>query len=115
MTRRKRGLWVGACLAFFLLLRLPILLCPFEINVDESQMAAQAMRYGQDLTPWKSVEGESNGPIDSWFLLGTHELGLPFSYRTLHVLAALCLVEYRLILQQVLAALDGPHLPPRSP
>jgi hypothetical protein len=82
---------VGVCLAFFLVSRLPIVRCPYELNVDESQLAAQAMRYGRDLTPWRSVEGESNGPVDSWFILGAHQLGLPYDYRTLHLLAALCL------------------------
>jgi hypothetical protein len=67
------------------------MLCPFEINLDEGQMAAQAMRYAQDLTPWRSVEGETNGPLDSWLLLAAHDLGMPLDYRALHVLAALCL------------------------
>jgi len=67
------------------------MLCPFELNRDESQMAAQAMRYSQDLTPWRSVEGETNGPLDSWLLLAAHGLGMPLNYRALHVLAALCL------------------------
>ena len=87
--RKTAGVW--ACLGLLLLSRLPIIRCPFELNVDESQMAAQAMRYGQDLTPWRSVEGESNGPLDSWLILGAHEVGLPYSYRTLHFLAALSL------------------------
>ena len=67
------------------------MLCPFEVNLDEGQMAAQAMRYGQDLTPWRSVEGETNGPLDSWFLLAAHDLGMPLNYQALHILAALCL------------------------
>jgi hypothetical protein len=67
------------------------MLCAFEINVDESMMTAQAMRYRQDLAPWRSVESESNGPIDSWVLLAAHEGGVPFGYRSLHILAALFL------------------------
>jgi hypothetical protein len=74
-----------------LLSRVPAMLCPFEINRDEGQMAAQAMRYAQDPTPWRSVEGETNGPLDSWLLLAAHGLGMPLDYRALHVLAALCL------------------------
>ena len=38
------------------------------------------------------MEGESNGPLDSWLILGAHELGLPYNYRTLHLLAAHCLL-----------------------
>ena len=67
------------------------MLCPFQLNVDEGQMLAQAMRYGQDLTPWRAVDGETGGPILSWFLLLGHDLGLPFNFRAEHLLAALCL------------------------
>jgi len=107
MTRRQRWIGMAACLGFFLLSRAPIIRCPFELNVDESQMAAQAMRYGQDLTPWRSVEGESNGPLDSWFLLAAHDLGMPFSYPTLHLLAALCLVGILLATHSAARRLAG--------
>jgi hypothetical protein len=89
--RLRTSLWVGVCLGFFLISRAPAMLCPFQLNVDEGQMLAQAMRYGQDLTPWRAVDGETGGPILSWFLLLGHDVGLPFSFRTEHVLAALCL------------------------
>jgi hypothetical protein len=88
----RRALLVLACGLFLLLSRMPAMLCRFELNPDESQMAAQAMRYGQDLTPWRAVEGETNGPLDSWFLLALHQAGMPYSYRALHVVAALSLV-----------------------
>jgi len=65
------------------------------------------MRYGQDLTPWRSVEGESNGPLDSWFLLAAHDLGMPFSYPTLHLLAALCLVGILLATHSAARRLAG--------
>jgi hypothetical protein len=87
----RRSRWVWICLGFLLLSRIPAILCPFELNRDEGQMAAQAMRYAQDLTPWRSVEGETNGPLDSWFLLAAHDAGIPLNYIGLHVLAALCL------------------------
>jgi hypothetical protein len=83
--------WIGACLTVLLVSRVPAIVCPFEINLDEGQLAAQAMRYGQDLTPWRSVEGETNGPLDSWFLLAAHDLGMPYDYPSLHLTAALCL------------------------
>jgi hypothetical protein len=82
---------VGVCLGFFLISRVPAMQCPFQLNVDEGQMLAQAMRYAQDLTPWRSVDGETGGPILSWFLLLGHACGLPFNFRTEHALAALCL------------------------
>ncbi len=97
LTHRRISPWVWACLGFFLLSRAPIIWCPNELNVDESQMAAQAMRYAHDLTPWRSVEGESNGPLDSWLLLAVHDLGLPYGYRTLHGTAALLLAAILLL------------------
>src|ERR1700689_5358004 len=109
VTYWRKTAWVWVCLGFLFLSRLPIIRCPFELNVDESQMAAQAMRYGQDLTPWRSVEGESNGPLDSWLILGAHEVGLPYDYRTLHLLAALCLAGILLATYAAARRLvDGP-------
>ncbi len=79
------------CLGFFLLSRLPAMLCPFQLNVDEGQMLAQAMRYQHHLTPWRAVDGETGGPLLSWVILLGHEVGLPFNFRALHFLAAVCL------------------------
>ena len=39
-----------------------------EINLDESQLLAQAMRYKADLMPWRSVDGGSSGPLNTWLL-----------------------------------------------
>jgi hypothetical protein len=89
--RPRTSVWVGACLGFFLISRAPAIHCPFQLNVDEGQMLAQAMRYGQDLTPWRAVDGETGGPLLSWFLLLGHRLGLPFDFRSEHALAAACL------------------------
>jgi hypothetical protein len=102
----RTSLWFGACLGFFLISRVPAIQCPFQLNVDEGQMLAQAMRYAHDLTPWRSVDGETGGPILSWVLLLGHEVGLPFSFQAEHMIAALCLagilaatfgVAYRLV------------------
>jgi hypothetical protein len=93
VTQLRRAPWVWGCLAFLFISRVPAMLCPYEINLDEGQMAAQAMRYAHDLTPWRSVEGETNGPLDSWLLLAAHDLGMPYDYRALHVLAALLLAS----------------------
>ncbi len=87
----RTSLWVWGCLGFFLLSRLPAVQCPFQLNVDEGQMLAQAMRYEHHLTPWRAVDGETGGPVLSWVVLLSHEVGLPFNFRALHLLAALCL------------------------
>ncbi|HEX3730313.1 MAG TPA: hypothetical protein VHV47_10950 [Opitutaceae bacterium] len=88
----KRSGWVWACLGLLLLSRLPAIGCPFQLNVDEGQMVAQAMRYFHHPTPWASVDGETGGPVLSWFLALAHCATLPFSFRTAHLLAAGCLV-----------------------
>jgi hypothetical protein len=87
----RTSLWVWACLGFFLLSRAPAVQCPFQLDVDEGQMLAQAMRYQHNLTPWQAVDGETGGPLLSWVVLLGHEIGLPFNFRALHFLAALCL------------------------
>jgi hypothetical protein len=87
----RTSLWVWACLGFFLLSRVPAVQCPFQLDVDEGQMLAQAMRYEHDLTPWRAVDGETGGPVLSWVILLGHEVGLPFNFRALHFLAAICL------------------------
>jgi hypothetical protein len=89
--RSRTTLWVGVCLGFFLISRAPAMQCPFQLNVDEGQMLAQAMRYAHDLTPWRAVDGETGGPLLSWFLLLGHGLGFPFNFQAEHTLAALCL------------------------
>ncbi len=103
----RRSLWVWGCLGFFLLSRMPAILCPYELNRDESQMAAQAMRYAQDLTPWRSVEGETNGPLDSWLLTAAHAVGMPLAYSALHALAAACLAAALLATYAALRKLAG--------
>jgi len=107
VTHLGRSRWLWICPGFLLFSRLPAMLCPFELDRDESQMAAQAMRYAQDMTPWQSVEGETNGPLDSWFLLAAHDLGVPFNYISLHVLAALCLVAILMATRAAVRRLTG--------
>jgi hypothetical protein len=107
VTHLRRSPWVWGSLLFLLLSRVPAILCPFELDRDESQMAAQAMRYAQDLTPWRSVEGETNGPLDSWLLLAAHDLGMPLKYPWLHLLAALLLAAILLATYTALRRLAG--------
>src|SRR5665213_2535239 len=107
VTHLRRSPWVWGSLALLLLSRVPAMVCPFELDRDESQMAAQAMRYAHDLTPWRSVEGETNGPLDSWLLLAAHDLGMPLNYPALHILAALCLAAILLATYAAMRRLAG--------
>lgn len=60
--------------------RLRSLLYPGEINVDESQILAQALRYRLDPVPWRSVDGGSGGPLYTWALLWAPLVGLKLDY-----------------------------------
>jgi hypothetical protein len=82
-----------ACVALLLTLfgfsRVPFFCANWELNPDESQMLAQAMRFEANMTPWQSVDGATSGPINSWFLVFEHKLGAPYNYHTAHVTGAL--------------------------
>jgi hypothetical protein len=68
--------------------RIPAILCDCELNVDESQMIAQVRRYQLDLLPWRSVNGDTGGPLNTWYLLAVHLLGMPLEYAWVHALSA---------------------------
>jgi hypothetical protein len=82
-------LLASAVAAAILAARAPVLLYPAELNADESQMLAQAMRYTRDFMPWRGVDGTSGGPLNSWYLLLPHLLGMRIYYPAAHLLAAL--------------------------
>src|SRR5688572_6763695 len=81
--------WALAFSALVIASRGPAILSSVERNVDESLMLAQALRYEHDLVPWRSVDGVTSGPLNSWVLLAAHKLGMRLHYREAHVLAAL--------------------------
>jgi hypothetical protein len=98
---------VWCCLGFFLLSRVPAMQCPYQLDVDEGQMLAQAMRYEHHLTPWRAVDGETGGPLLSWVPLLAHKAGLPLDFRTAHLLAVLCLAGTLLATYAAAARLLG--------
>ena len=96
-TRPKVNQWVYvvAVLGLLFLLRLPSIVFDSEINPDESQMIAQALTLRHDPVYFRSVDGTTGGPLDSYFLILPSLFGLPFDYITAHLtafgLVALCL------------------------
>ncbi len=62
-----------------------------EINLDESQLLAQAMRYKADLMPWRSVDGGSSGPLNTWLLFWAPVLGFKFDYLAARLTSVLCI------------------------
>lgn len=89
-------LFLVATLGLLLLLRLPSIVFDAEINPDESQMITQAMTLRHDPVYFRSVDGTTGGPLDSYFLIIPSLLGLPFDFITAHLtafgLVALCLL-----------------------
>ena len=85
---RTEWLWLSAILGSVLLSRLAAIGYPAELNPDESLMLAQALRYTRDFVPWRGVDGTSSGPLNSWYLLLPHLLGMPLYYKGAHWLAA---------------------------
>src|SRR5260221_11262387 len=69
-------------LIFFLLLVLPwpSIKDPQELNVDESQMLAQGLRYLSHPIPWRDVDGTTSGPLNSLLLSVPMLFGAPASY-----------------------------------
>jgi hypothetical protein len=61
-----------------------------EINVDESGILAQAMRYLDDPVPWRSVNGGSGGPLNTWILFWAPLVGLKFTYLVARITGLAC-------------------------
>jgi hypothetical protein len=82
--------WVG--IAFVLLclflLRLPTALIPHELNVDESQILSDAMRFLVHPLPWKAVDEGSSGPLTYSFVSLFLLLGFKPTYVLVHMLAS---------------------------
>lgn len=70
--------------------RLRSLLYNGEINVDESQILSQALKYLADPLPWRSVVGGSSGPLNTWILLWAPLFGLKLGYLTARITSLLC-------------------------
>ena len=61
-----------------------------EINVDESSILAQAMRYMDDPIPWRSVNGGSGGPLNTWVLFWAPLVGAKLTYLVARVTGLVC-------------------------
>jgi hypothetical protein len=80
---------VLAIFAIVVVAKLPGILCPIEIGLDESQLLVQATRYQHDLVPWRSVDSTTSGPLNSWLPLAASYLGIPLNYHGARLLGAL--------------------------
>lgn len=89
LTNKLRSSWLFLGLSFLLLflLRLASIVYDQEINPDESQMIAQALTLRYDPVFWRSVDGTTGGPLNTYLLTWVGLLGLPFDYITAHLVA----------------------------
>lgn len=92
-VKSKRSEWVLLLLLCggVLFSRIPAIRFGHELNLDESLMLAQASRFAKDIVPWRSVDGLTSGPVNSWALLVAHWFGMPLAYSPAHLFAALLL------------------------
>jgi hypothetical protein len=88
---RREWIFVSLLSCGVLLSRASAIRFAHELNVDESLMLAQASRYAHDIVPWRSVDGTTSGPINTWALLFAHWLGMPLTYSPAHLFAAVLL------------------------
>jgi hypothetical protein len=96
---------VALLIACVFLLRLPSALVPRELNVDESHLFSQAMKFAVDPRPWISVDPHTVGPLDSYlisvFLLMGFNPGFVLSHMLASVLVCLQVLAAYLTLRQL--------------
>lgn len=89
LTNRLRSsqLYLGLSFLLLFLLRLPSIVYNQEINPDESQMLAQALTLRHDPVFWRSVDGTTGGPLNTYLLTVVGMFGFPYDYTTARLVA----------------------------
>lgn len=82
---QSRTFFLVFALGAVVFMRLPILVFNQELNVDESQIITQGLTLSDDPVFWRSVDGTTGGPLDSYMLLIPSWLGLPFDYTSARI------------------------------
>jgi hypothetical protein len=90
-SRRRECIFLSVLCCGVLLSRVSAIRFAHELNIDESLMLAQASRYAHDFVPWRSVDGTTSGPVNTWALLAAHWFGMPLTYSAVHLFAAMLL------------------------
>jgi len=86
-TQLRQELFLLLSLGFLFVCRLPSLVYNLEINPDESQMITQALTLRFDPVYFRSVDGTTGGPLNSYLLILPSLFGLPFDYISARLLA----------------------------
>jgi len=82
------GIFALLLIVCVFLLRIPGALYPHEWSVDESQMLSQGMKLRVDPVPWRSMDGTSGGPVNSYLITLLLLLGIKPGYLLVHWLAS---------------------------
>ena len=85
-------IWAAVFLALLIFMRYPFISYNQELEVDESQMLAQAISLKKYWVYWKYVDGLTQGPLTIYFLIIPSWLGMPFDYSTVRLLGFIVLV-----------------------
>ncbi|MGM9509240.1 hypothetical protein ACS5NO_16005 [Larkinella sp. GY13] len=72
--------------------KLPFIFYNDQLNPDESQMLTQAITLAYDPVFWRSVDGTTGGPINSYLILLLKYIGFSFDYFTLHLLSVVLII-----------------------
>ncbi|MCE6989748.1 hypothetical protein [Dyadobacter sp. CY323] len=83
--------WAMLFFALLLFMRLPFIAYNHELEVDESQMLAQALSLSKHWVYWKYVDGLTQGPLTIYALIVPSWLGMPFDYTTARVMGFIVL------------------------
>ncbi len=80
-TKGPKRWFLPITLVVFFVLRLPSIVYNQELNPDESQLIAQGMTLGQyDPVYFRSVDGATSGPLDSYAIILPTWVGLSYDY-----------------------------------
>jgi hypothetical protein len=99
--------WAILFLALLLFMRLPFIAYNHELEVDESQMLAQALSLSKHWIYWKYVDGLTQGPLTIYALIVPSWLGMPFDYITARIVGFIVLIVSLLLTYQTFENLLG--------
>ena len=85
----SRWFYCGLLMAAMVVSRLPWLAAG-SLNPDEGQFLAGARRLLFDPVFWRSVDGNTSGPLNFYALLVPRIIGLPLDYATAHLMNSIC-------------------------
>lgn len=84
--------WFVVFVVAFVLFRYPFLRSNLQLNPDEGQVLAQAVRFSTDWMPWRSVDGTTSGPFNSYIQAWPLLFGMFPDYRTARATSAILVI-----------------------